>query len=118
MDETTRFSAARFLPGASTKQIYEKFVECWFLIYTELPNRIRVGQESFLGKAFFRFERFCNVNVSQTGFESHYSLGLGKQCPQPLRNTFRKVITTHPHVFKELLLVMPIKAINDTLGSK
>lgn len=116
IDELTRFSAARFLPGISTKQIWDTFVECWCLIYTGIPNKILVDQGSSFGEAFVVSGRLCNVNVSHTGIESHNSLGIGERYHQPLRTTYRKISIAHPHIPKELRLAISVKAMNDTLG--
>lgn len=42
VDKATRFSASWVLPGDSTKNIWETFVECWCLVHRGIPNRILV----------------------------------------------------------------------------
>lgn len=44
--EGTRSSAARFVPGLSTKTILATTLECWAMIYTRIPNRVLVDQRS------------------------------------------------------------------------
>lgn len=48
----------------------------------------------------------------------HSSLGAGERYHQPLRATFRKIRLACPKVCKEFLLIMAVKAMNDTLGPK
>lgn len=73
---------------------------------------------SRLGKAIVVYNRLCKGDVSHTGVNSHNSLGLGERYHHPLRNTYRKITITHPHLPKELRLVFKVKVIHDTLGSK
>lgn len=108
-DGSTHFSAARFLSKFSTKIIWETFLDCWSLIYTGLPNRILVDEGSSLSDQFISFGSLCNVDLSQTGFEAHSSLGISERYHQPLRTTFQKLRLAHPTISRETLLSMSVK---------
>lgn len=56
------------------------------------------------------------VAAGATGVEAHASLGLRERCNHPLRTTFRKLRLDYPILDKELLPLMAVKAMNDTLG--
>lgn len=48
IDESTRFSAVRFLPTVSTIDICKTLLRCWASIYTGLPNRVLIDHGSQL----------------------------------------------------------------------
>ena len=116
VDESTHFSAARFLPTVSTTAIWSTLLECWALVYTGLPNRILVDQGSSFGDQFKAFGRILQVDVTSTGVEAHSSLRIGERYHQPLRTAFRKLSIAYPTLPRPLLLSMSVKAMNDTLG--
>ena len=118
VDESTRFSAARFLPNVSTRAICETFISCWAPIYTGLPNRILFDQGSNLCKSesFVSLAGRENVEVQGTVIKAHSSLGIGERYHEPVRTTFCKMVLVYPDVDKTLPLQMAIKAMNDTLG--
>ena len=116
VDEGTRFSAAKFVPDVSTKTLWSTILECWAMIYTGLPNRMLVDQGSYFGETFATLGALSNVDVKDTGVEAHSSLGLGERYHQPLRNTYRKIMSEHPLTPPASALAASVKALNDTLG--
>lgn len=86
------------------------------MIYTGLPNRILVDQGTYFGDAFNTLRAIANFTVDNTGVEAHSSLGLGERYHQPLRQTFRKVMSEHPNTPPSRALAASVKAMNDTLG--
>ena len=116
VDEGTHFSAARFLADVSTKTIWKTILECWACIYTGLPNRMLVDQGSAFGPLFVSIWAMSNVEVQRTGIEAHSSLGIGERYHQPLRQTYRKIMATHPTAEPDVVLALSDKAMNDTLA--
>lgn len=51
VDDQTKFSAAAFLPSASTNDIWSTFLKCCATIYTGLANRIMVAKVELWGRA-------------------------------------------------------------------
>ena len=118
LDESTRFSAARFLPNMSTYAVWDALLRCRASICTGLPNRILVDQGSNLGKSepFISLAARANVEVQGTGIEAHSSLRIGERYHEPILSTFRTMRIDYPNVDKELLLQLAVKAMNDSLG--
>lgn len=102
VDEAKTFPAAMFVPGLSTKQIWDTFQEGWCSIYTDILNQILVDQGTSFDKSFVVCRNLCNVEVSQTGTKSHNFLGLDKCSYRILRNMFRKITITQAHIIKKL----------------
>lgn len=118
VEESTGFSAGRFLPCAGTKQIWDTFVEFWYLIDSTIPNKILIDQRTSFREAFAVYKRLWNVNVSHMGIESHSALVIGESYHQPLRITYQNISITHSHIPKGLRLTISVKALNDTLGAQ
>ena len=116
MEEGTRFSAAKLVPDVSTKTLWSTILECLAMIYTGLPSRMMVDQGSYLGKTLATLRALSNVDVKDTGVEVHSSLGLWERYHQPLRNTYRKIMSEHPQTPPASALAASVKAPNDTLG--
>lgn len=116
VDEATRFSAARFLPKVSSDCIWRVLLECWATIYTGLPNRILTDEGSQFGEKFIHLAKLSNVEVNRTGVEAHSNLGIGERYHEPLRTTFRKIMSADPTRNMHTALACAVKAMNDTLG--
>ena len=84
VDAATNFSAARYPADVSTKTVWATFADCWALLYTGMPNRIRVDRGSCFGDQFFAIAKSVNVEVGRSGVEAHSSLGIGERYHQPL----------------------------------
>ncbi len=54
--------------------------------------------------------------METSGVESHYSLGTGGRYHEPIRRVSNKIRDYYPHVDRNLLSRLVIKACNDTLG--
>ena len=116
VDKATRFSAASYLPGNSTKTVWETILKCWASIYTGLPNRILTDRGSQFKDKFIDLARKSDVDVISTGIEAHASLGLCERYHEPLRTTVRKIKIAHPNAKKDVVLACAAKAMNDSLG--
>ncbi len=82
-------------------------------LYTGLPNRILVDQDSNLGNLFVDVASVSNVKVESTGIEAHGSLGIGERYHKPLRQPFRKIKVEYPQADLELVLQLSVEAMND-----
>lgn len=119
--EETKFIAAQFLPDVSTQTVWRNLLHSWAIIHTELPNHMLVAQGSaFRGKEtgglFVDLAALFNVEISKTGVEAHYTVGLCERYHQPLRHTYRKIMVEHPTTKPLLALAFSVKAMNGTLG--
>ena len=79
VDDSTHFSAARYLPNVSTKTIWATIVECWASMYTGLPNAIRFDQGSQLGNFLISIGTISGIQVNRSGIETHNALGIGER---------------------------------------
>lgn len=67
VDEGTRLSAARFLPSASTKDVWKTLVKCWALVYNGLPNRILTDQGTQFVGQFIQIAADSHIAVDRNG---------------------------------------------------
>ena len=96
--------------------LWATILECWATIYLGLPGKIRVDQGFLFGNLFASIGALGNVYLQRTGTESHNRLDLGERYHQPLQNTYCNLGIAYPDRYRQLLLSMSVKAINDTLG--
>lgn len=82
-----------------------------------MPYRRLVVQGSFFGKGFVELCRIHGVDVQCTGIEANSSLNRGARYHQPLRLAYRRLRLEHSAADKRLILVLTVKAMNNTLGS-
>lgn len=85
VDDSSHFSAARFLPDVTTKKILAKIVKGWASVCTGLPNMVRVDQGSQLRDSFIYVGRASVVQVNSPGIEAHNALRIGERYHHPLR---------------------------------
>lgn len=78
VDEATRFSAEKFLPGMNTKQIRNASMEFWCLVFTGTPDQVLVDRRTSFGESLIMYGRLCNNEFSKTGIKSYNSFGLGE----------------------------------------
>jgi transposase InsO family protein len=117
VDAGTTFTSAVFLSAASSKAVWDAFLQCWTTIYTGFPDSILTDQGSLFTSA--DWHAACNmarIHLRHTGTESHNSLGAGERFHSPLRRIFKKVTIEYPSVTAELRLSLSIKAMNDCVG--
>ncbi len=55
------------------------------------------------------------VNLEKSGTQSHSSIGIGERYQKLLRKTYRELKCDHLSALRQLLLALPVKAMNDTL---
>lgn len=111
VDEATHFSSAR-----SRKNTWENIIDCWSIVYTGLTHTFIVDPRSRFRDTFDYIAAFSNVYVNQAGVEAHSRMNLGEGLHQPLRLTYRKLRLDHPKISIQLLLIIAVKALNDTIG--
>lgn len=117
IDADTHYSSARFLPGESTKEIWETFLHCWTLLYTGFPDSVKADSGSvFTSKEWNKLVSDAGIAIEITPVESSNSMGVGERYHDPLRRIFRKVTHGHPGYPKNLVLAIANKAMNDTMG--
>lgn len=54
--------------------------------------------------------------MTNSGIESHNTIGIEERYHQPLRNTFGKLKFAYQNVSDTTLLALSVKAFNDTIG--
>ena len=74
-----------------------------------------VDEGSQFRKIFAELSALHDVQLEQSGVQSHHSLGIGERYPKPLRHTYRKLKLDHPSMQRQVLLALAVKAMNDTL---
>ena len=116
VDESTKFSAARFLTKMTTDAVWEAIVMCWSSVYTGLPQCIVVDEGAQFRQVFAELTALHDIKLEKSGVEAHNSLGVGERYRKPLRDTFLKLKVDHPAMQRQLLLALAVKAMNDTLG--
>ena len=117
VDTNTHFSAAMFLPGKTTADIWNCFLSCWATVYIGHPDRFRVDQESvFTGKEFAQLTAREGIVLQLSGIQSHNAIGVGERYHAPLRRIYEKVKLEVPNVNQHLALQIAVKAMNDTMG--
>lgn len=67
---------------------------------------------------FIHFALISNVSVDKTEIAAHSSLDVGDRSHQQLRQTFRKIMSSHSSTDPKILLAFAVKAMNDTMGSE
>ena len=115
VDAATRFSAARFLAKVSTESICEALLMCWASVYTGLPNCFRVNKGSQFRKMFAELYSVHDIEIKQSGIQSHNSLGVAELYHTPLRDIYRKLKLDHQSTQRQVLLSAAVKAMNDAI---
>ncbi len=67
-------------------------------------------------KVFGDLTALHDINLEESGIQSHNSIGIGDRYLNPLHDTFRKLKIDHFSMQRRLLLAFAIKAMNVTLG--
>nr|AHF58602.1 polyprotein [Chondrus crispus] len=117
VDHDTHYSAARFLRGESTKDVWETFLHCWVTMYVGLPDILKADSGSvFTSKRWNEYAENAGVVVEISPVENSNALGAGERYHDPLRRIYLKVKHDHPGYTKELILSISNKAMNDTCG--
>lgn len=83
VDEVTIFSAARFLPTASKKYVWQMLQTCWATIYIELPHKILVDQGTSFGRMLQTLGALRDAQIQSTGTEAHSYLGITERTMRP-----------------------------------
>jgi hypothetical protein len=94
LDAGKTFTSASFLPTASSRAVWDTFMQCWTTIDTEFPGAILKDQGSIFTPA--DWHAACNaarIHLRHTGTESHNYLGTRERFHSPLRRIFKKVTT-------------------------
>ena len=95
VDAATRFSAACMLHKVNVSEVWNAFLRNWSTMYAcEVQN----------------------IELRNTGTESHNSLGAGEKYYHTLRTIYLEVQADFPSVDDATLLAISVKAMNDTVG--
>lgn len=117
VDRDTKFSAASFLDGETSKIVWETFLSIWVSTYTGYPDEVILDQgPQFQSKEFKSLLSAAGIKWRDAGVESHNSLGETERYHAFLRNIFERVRHEHPNMNQSLILQVAIKACNDTAG--
>lgn len=116
LDAQTQFSAARRIADVSTTNIWKCTIQCWIIIYTGTPYKIKVDQGSAFGNNLISVVKTSNIDVVRTGIVSHSSMVIGERYHEPLRKTFRKLRISSPGMDPSMLLAISVYAMKTTLG--
>lgn len=97
------------MKDVSTATTWKQLLKGWASIYTVLPNKILVYQGRSFGNLFIDLSCTSNVEIHRTGIETHSSLGTGERYHQPLRKTYRKIVSQNPNLDQNLFLSISVK---------
>ena len=75
-----------------------------------------VHEGSQFVKIFAELSELHDVQLEQSGVQSHHILGIGKRYHKALRDTYRKLKLDLSFMQRQVLLALAVKAMNDTLG--
>lgn len=81
------------------------------------PNTYIVDPASYFRHPFADISDICSVKFHSNGGEANSSLNIGERLHQPLHQTSRKLSINHSMIAAKLLLILAVKALNDTIGS-
>ncbi len=119
IDLGTRFNAAIFLENESASHVRNGFLRAWASLYTGLPASILVDQGSVFMSEEWNYACSLNdIELTNTGTESHNSLGAGEAYHAYLRRIYNKLHHDYKTLDDPTTLALSIKAINDCTGPK
>ena len=79
--------------------------------------KIRIDQGSaFTSIRWTNRTKAVGTDVQESDVEAHNSLGSGERYHAPLRRIFLKIREPHPKMDKNIILKLPVKVMNDTMG--
>lgn len=117
IDADTHYSAARFLLGESTKDVWNAFIECWASVYLGFPDILKADRGSvFTSRAWSKLSTEDGMAIEIVPVESSNSMGAGERYHDPLCCIYLEVMFDHSGSSKELLLALTNKAMNDNCG--
>lgn len=117
VDRDTKFSAATFLIGESTADVWSAFIMKWVTAYIGYPEVVILDQgPQFQSLEFASLLSAAGIKRKDAGIESHNALGEVERYHAYLRNMFEKVRLEHPTLHLEVVLQPATKASNDTAG--
>lgn len=117
VDRDTKFSAATFLSGETTSDVWEAFLCIWVAPYAGYPENIAFDQgRQFTSTEWEHLMRSSNIVMHPSGVESHNALGVGERYHSYLRRVYNKVRADTPILSKNISLALAVQATNDTAG--
>ncbi len=87
VDRGTHLSAAEFLVGESSEDIWNTFISCWVTVYVGFPDILSHDFGSAFSSGFF--QKTCaefGIITKEIPCESHDSLGPGEHYHAPLKS--------------------------------
>ena len=117
IDADTRDSAATFLGGESTEDVWNAFLTCWVSTYVSFPDSVKADHGSlFTSAKWNKHADNSGMAVEITPVESSNSMGVCERYHDALRRIYMKIPRDHPAASMELKLSLATKAMNDTCG--
>lgn len=118
VDRDTRFSAASFLHGESTKDVWQCYLEIWANKYIGFPDVISVDQgPQFRSAEWKSLLQLAGISFKPSGVESHNAINVGERYHSFLRKIYHKIESSHPSYPPQHILSLAVRAMNDTAGS-
>lgn len=117
MDKDKKFSAATFLMGEGSENVWEAFLTCWVETYIGFPDTVVLDQGSqFQSSELRSLVQATGINHVDVSFESHNAMQETERYHAYLRNLFERAGLEHPDLTAEILLQLAVKACNNTAG--
>lgn len=112
-------SAATVVKSRKSVDFWNALLECWEALYVGYQNVIRLDQEAcFTAGVFKDLETARGIHLKFSGPTSHRSLGAGEKYHHPLRRVFYIIRKRLPKIDTEVVVKLPIKGLNDTVGTR
>ena len=113
------FNSATFLAYQTVEDVRDAFVICWASLYIRFPMKMSIDQGSaFTSVRWSNRAKAVGTEIQESDVEAHNSLGSGERYHALLRRIFLKIREEHPKMGKNIILKLPVKAMDDTLGPK
>lgn len=117
VDESTRFSAGKFLQNISAKHTWEVLKMCWIDTYLGPPDLITTDAgKNFVSKEFKEYTGTMGIRVKTVPVEAHNSIGMVERYHPLIRRIYQILRVELPDVNEDAILQMSFKAVNDTAG--
>ena len=89
---------------------------CWYSVYSGLPFCLCAGNGSQFCYTFGELSALQQIEVDKSS--TYIASELLNVSKKPLRDSWRKSKKDYPKLYGQVLLLLSVKAINDTLGPK
>ena len=115
-DIETGFNSATFLSYQSLEAVWDEFNICWEILCIGFPMKVLVDQGSALTSVCLaNYAKAVGTDVQESVVGAYNSLESGEKYYAPLRRIFLEIRQEHPQMDKNVILKLPVKAMNDTV---